>query len=135
MIASLDPSLVLPEGCARDALYAFAHTMLETDRMEQAVQAFRVLVRFAPTDERAWLGLGACHEKLEQDDVASELYGAGAMVASPPSARCHLALARLARRRGDMLEAVEYIDAAGELASELDDRELSALVDYERRQS
>ncbi len=135
MISVLDSSQLLPEGRARDALYAFAHTMLEADRLEQAVQAFRVLVRFAPTDERAWLGLGACHERLEQEDVAEELYGAGSIVACPPSARCLLALARLARRRGDTQTALEHIEAASEITAGGEERELSALVEYERRQS
>lgn len=120
---------------ARDALYAFAYEMLEREQLLHALQGFRVLVRFAPTDERAWLGLAACHERLDQPDVAAELYGAGAMVAAPPSVRCHLALARIARSRGDSAEAEEHLETARRSADERDDADLQALVEHEWRQS
>jgi hypothetical protein len=122
------------EGRPREAIYAFAYTMLETDRIDEAVSAFRVLVRFAPTDERAWLGLGACHERLDQPDVAAELYGAGAVIASPPSARCHLALARVARASGEPIVAREHLELAATLI-EAGETELSAIVEDERRRA
>lgn len=132
MNAPLDDSMPI-DGRAREAIYSFAHTMLEADRLEPAVKAFRVLVRFAPTDERAWLGLAACHEKLGQDEVAAELYGAGAVVATPPSARCRIALARIARQHGDFTEADEHLEIAASLADAAGDTEVLALVRHERR--
>jgi tetratricopeptide (TPR) repeat protein len=99
-------------GPALEALYAIAYSFLDIERIEDAVRAFRVMVRFAPTDERAWLGLGTCHEKLGQEDIAAELYGAGSVVAEPPSARCLIALARLLRVAGDGASALEHVDHA-----------------------
>jgi hypothetical protein len=122
------------EGRPREALYAFAYTMLESQRLAEAVSAFRVLVRFAPTDERAWLGLGACHELLDQPEVAVELYGAGAVIAMPPSARCHLALARVARASGEASVALEHVELAATLVA-AGETELSAIVEDERRRT
>ena len=63
-----------------DSLYSVAYAFLEADRIRDATNAFRVMVRFAPLDERAWLGLGECHERVGELEIASELYGAGATV-------------------------------------------------------
>lgn len=113
------------DAAVKENLYAFAYTMLQADKLVVALKAFRVFVRFAPTDERSWLGLGACHEKLDQLDVAAELYGAGAMVSAPPSARCHLGLARLAE---ELAVRIEHLERARELAADDDDPSLAALV-------
>jgi Flp pilus assembly protein TadD len=121
------------DGRAREALYAFGFAMLESERLDDAVKAFRVFVRFAPTDERAWLGLGACHERLDQPDIAAELYGAGTVTATPPSARCHLALARIMRDQGDRSAAREHVDQAEALLG--NDAELSVILEGERRRA
>jgi Tfp pilus assembly protein PilF len=134
MTTSIDTLRMIPEGRARDAIYAFAFAMLRSEQLDPAVKAFRVLVRFAPTDERAWLGLAACHEKRGEPDVAEELYGAGAIVASPPSARCHLALARIVRARGEGDLAREHLETACGLVDS-DDAELVTLLEHERHSS
>lgn len=103
-----------------DGLYAVAHRFLEAGTVVDALRAFRVMVRFAPTDERGWLGLGTCHEQLADDEVAAELFGAGALVSSPPSARCLLALSRLRAREGDWRSSRELLDDARSIAADSD---------------
>lgn len=103
-----------------EGLYAVAYGLLDTGRVADAVHAFRVMVRFSPSDERGWLGLANCHEELGDDDVAAELLGAGALVSSPRSARCLVALARLRTREGDRCAAAELLDEALIVAEEAD---------------
>ena len=99
-----------PEGSrAIEAIYAIGHTLLEQQRAVEAAKVFRVMLRLVPTDERGWLGLGACHEELDDLDIASELYGTGWTVAQPPSARCLSALSRVVRLLGDATTANEYL--------------------------
>jgi hypothetical protein len=113
------------EPKARENLYSFAYTMLQSDQVLAAMKAFRVFVRAAPTDERAWLGLAACHETLQQNDIAAELYGAGAVIAEPPSVRCYLGASRLA---ADDDVALELLQRAGTIAENSGDDELRRLV-------
>lgn len=134
VFAPIDISRPTPSPRALEALYAAAFMFLDADRVEDATNAFRVMVRLAPTDERAWLGLGACHERRDEEDIAAELYGAGSLVASPPSPRCLLALARLERARGDGHLADEHVTDAHALAHSLEDAELIELVALERRE-
>ncbi len=120
-------------GRTLEALYAVAYTFLENERTEDATKAFRVMVRVAPTDERAWLGLGACHEKLGQEGIASELYGAGSLVTQPKSARCLVALARILRQAGDDVSADEHIEHALALCDTNDDDALGLSIRREWR--
>ncbi len=128
---NFDASAVLT-GRPLEAVYAFAWTLLDGHRLLDATKAFRVLVRYAPSDERSWLGLGACHEELGQDDIARELYGAGSLVSSPRSVRCLLAAARLQRRCGERATSDDLIAEAWSLADDLEDDDLRALVERER---
>jgi len=98
-----------PDGSrAIEAIYAIGHTLLEQQRAIEAAKVFRVMLRLVPTDERGWLGLGACHEELDDLEIASELYGTGWTVAQPPSARCLSALSRVVQLLGDTATANEY---------------------------
>lgn len=99
-----------------DGLYAVAYRFLECGDVNGALHAFRVMVRFAPTDERGWIGLGSCHEQRGEPEVATELFGAGAVASS--SARCLIALARLRATDGDHAAAIDLLDDARELAEE-----------------
>ena len=108
-----------PEGSrAIEAIYAIGHTLLEQQRAVEASKVFRVMLRLVPTDERGWLGLGACHEELDDLDIASELYGTGWTVAQPPSARCLSALSRVVRLLGDATTANEYFAESLVVANE-----------------
>jgi tetratricopeptide (TPR) repeat protein len=133
--STIDIGKVIPQGRALEAIYAVAYTMLEAQRLHEATAAFRVMVRFAPTDERGWLGLGKCHEEVGQSDIAAQIYGAGSLATSPPSSRCLVARARLDREIGDLAEADELLDEALGLAEASGDSELEEQIRKERRLS
>ncbi len=75
-----------PEALRRvvDGLYATGYWLFGEERYADAGAIFRVMIRIAYQDERGWLGLGACHEAIEQADIALEMYGTGRRVASRP---------------------------------------------------
>lgn len=100
-------SATTPPSRAIEAIYAIGHALLEQQRALEAVSVFRVMLRLAPADERAWLGLASCHEEMDDLSIAAELYGAGYAAAQPPSAKCLSELARLMRLSGDAAMANE----------------------------
>jgi tetratricopeptide (TPR) repeat protein len=121
---------------AVEAIYATAHWLLARERPADAAKVFRVMLRVAPRDERAWLGLGECHERIDQLRIAAELYGAGSVIAGDArsvSVRCLLARARTMGKLGRSGEIDRILDAAERAASEQDDDSLVALVASERR--
>lgn len=122
------------EDAARavESLYALGHWLVTQDRFHDAAVVFRLMLRAAPTDDRGWLALGLCHERLGQPEVALELYGGGA-VAAEPSARCHLARFRVLWDLDRLHEADEAIEIAREVAEQGDDDDLVAQIDAERR--
>jgi hypothetical protein len=125
-----------PPGRARaiEAIYAAGHHLLSQERPRDAAKVFRLMLKVAPHDERGWLGLGQCHEKAMQPHVACELYGAGSVVTAntgTASVRCLLARARILKALGR--DPDDALQAADEVAYELDDEELIALVTNERR--
>ena len=89
------------------------------------------MIHLAPRDERGWLALGACHEAMDQHDIALELYAAAVSVAQT-APRCELARARIFRQRGRDREARDSIEEAARIADELRDDELRRLVAAER---
>jgi Flp pilus assembly protein TadD len=99
---------VSTDSRAIEAIYAIGHALLEQARATEAAKVFRVMLRLVPTDERSWLGLGACHEELDELEIAADLYGAGWTIAQPASASCLSALSRLLRAMGDTALADEY---------------------------
>lgn len=128
------PAAPPSEAMAVEALYAMGHSLHAQDRFAESAAVFRIMLKVAPADERSWLGLGECHERLGQLDVALELYGAGT-IANEDAARCELARARVLREMGDGRDADEAFDAAAEIAERIGDRGLSRLVEQERRAS
>lgn len=118
-------------GTEVEALYAVAYSFLDMERLASALHAFRVMVRFAPTDERAWLGLGACHEGFGQEDIALELYGAGSLVSEPPSSRCLIALARVLREGGDHAAACEHVERALTICDETHDHAFARQINQD----
>ncbi len=119
---------------AIEALYATAFWLIGERRFQDAAEVLRVMARFAPADERAWLALGTCHEGLHQTTIALEMYGVGRVLAGP-SVRCEIARVRLLRRLGRDGEADDVLDQAATLAEDVGDDELDALVRAERRAS
>jgi len=117
-----------------EALYATGHWLLSADRVADGACVFRAMALLAPTDERAWLGLGACHEALDQPDVALEMYGTGAMLGRP-AVRCDIARVRLLRASDRGAEAAIILEHAAASAASSDDETLVELVLAERRAS
>jgi tetratricopeptide (TPR) repeat protein len=110
-----------------EAIYAAGHWLLEQEQPANAAKVFRVMLHVAPRDERAWLGLGECHERIGQHRIALELYGAGSVVAGP-SARCQIARGRALRALDRDDEASEAFELAMQLADACDDEPLFVLA-------
>jgi hypothetical protein len=119
-----------PSPAALEALYATGHWLYSRDRFAHAQSVFRAMLHIAPDDERGWLGLGACHEALDQEDIALEIYVAAVGAAVAP--RCELARARILRRRGLEVEAYRAVEQAARIAEHQRDDELRQLVAAER---
>jgi Flp pilus assembly protein TadD len=119
---------------AVDALYAVGHWLYNQDRFADAIRVFRAVLRVAPRDERGWLALGACHEALDQHDVALELYDQARRTAEA-APRCNMARARVLRARGMEADARESLEEAARVADQLDDDEVRALLVAERLRS
>ncbi|HKO52312.1 MAG TPA: hypothetical protein VJV79_31605 [Polyangiaceae bacterium] len=117
-------------GDSVEKLYGVGFWLYSQERYADAALAFRTLLRAAPSDERGWLALGACHEKIEQPRIALELYAWGAE-AAPGSVRCHLARARLLARLERDSDAVAAVATALNVAEETRDEELIRLVQTE----
>lgn len=111
---------------AAEGLYACGHSLFSQERYADAATVFRALAAAVPSDERGWLGLGACHEAIDQGWMAIELYRTGEELAR--SARCAIARARANVAKGD--EADEALDTAETLAC--GDDELEEMVRKER---
>jgi hypothetical protein len=115
-----------------DALYYVGHKLLADGRPVDAAVVFRAMLMTSAGDERAWVGLGACHEALDQLDLAREMYGTGRVLAKP-AGRCEIGLLRLARSAGDGDLVASCLDRASDIAAETEDPELAQLVRYERQ--
>jgi tetratricopeptide (TPR) repeat protein len=134
---ALPHSTVSPEATrarALDALYAAGHWLLTRERVLDAASVFRGMLVLAPEDERGWLALGACHEALEQTDLALDIYGA-AQALKPSRVRIRLARARALEKAGREDEAEDARVAAEEVAMVAGDESLLALVAAERAAS
>jgi Tfp pilus assembly protein PilF len=107
-------TLDLDREGACNALYAAGHHLLNRHRVDDAAVLFRTMLLADSTDERGWLALGACHERLDQDSMAEELYNAGAQIARS-RVRCLVAVARLLRK-GEHERADEALEIARDLA-------------------
>jgi hypothetical protein len=115
-----------------NALYAAGFYLLERDRVDDAAVLFRTMLLADAGDERGWLALGTCHERLEQDAMAEELYSAGAQIARS-RVRCLIAVSRLFTKLGDD-RADEALDAAIDLAA-TDEEEEIVMLEKRRRLS
>jgi tetratricopeptide (TPR) repeat protein len=115
-----------------EAIYAAGHWLLEQELPEKAAKVFRVMLHAAPGDERGWLGLGQCHERIGQHRIALEIYGAGS-VAAGPSPRCEIARGRALRALDRDDEADDAFENAMTLADAPDDEAVLAMARAGRR--
>lgn len=122
--------MTTPNVLGVEALYALGHWLLSSARTEDAAIVFRTLVVSAPEDERGWLAMGVCHEKLGQLEVARHIYSS-ARITVPASCRCQFALARLCRILGDE-SAPDELEKAEAIAEEQGDDECIAMIQNER---
>ncbi len=112
------------------AIYTKGKQLLECSKHRDAAVVFRLMVYVAPADERGWLGLGLCHEGLNQELVARELYSLGASATS--SAKCFLACARLLARSDQSDLAQEQFEKAIHFATEREEWDIVSLATKEK---
>lgn len=117
---------------AVEGLYVTGHWLLRLGRHREAAAVVRAMVRLSPRDERGWLALGACHEGVEQLDLALEMYGVGCVVAAP-APRCELARARALRALGMRAECLEAYERAARAAERAGEDDVAELIEHERR--
>jgi len=121
-----------PQQQAVDILYTTGFELHAQERYRDAAQVFQIMLQAAPTDERGWMALADCHEKLGQRYIALELFSAGT-IAAEPAPRCMLSRFRILYDLNRSQEADEAYDAALELAAAADDDDLTNLIQNERR--
>jgi tetratricopeptide (TPR) repeat protein len=119
---------------AIDGLYAVGHWLLEQERNADAMDVFRAMLIAAPEDERGWLGLGECHDRLAEHEKAAVLYALAAQ-ATPDAYRCVLARARVLRRLDAVDRADEAFAEAIERALASGEEEIAARIHSEWRMS
>src|SRR5258708_29007729 len=117
---------------AVEILYTTGFQLHAQARYCDAAQVFQIMLQAAPTDERGWLALADCHEKLGQRSIALELFSAGT-VAADPAPLCMLSRFRLLYDLNRSQEADEAFGAALELAAEAGDEDLTKVIQHERR--
>ncbi len=117
---------------AVEILYTTGFQLHAQERYRDAAQVFQIMLQAAPTDERGWLALADCHEKIGQRHIALELFSAGT-IAAQPAPRCMLSRFRLLYDLNRSQDADEAFEAALELAGAADDEELTKLVQSERK--
>lgn len=117
---------------AIDALYATGYSLHEQGRHRDASLVFRTMITLAPRDERGWVALGDCQERLGRPRIALELYALGC-VAAAPAPRCELARARSLRAVDRNDEADEALERAIRAAETLGINSLLVLANDERR--
>ncbi|MCL2448506.1 MAG: hypothetical protein FWD17_06125 [Polyangiaceae bacterium] len=115
---------------AAEGLYSAARWLLCHGRHREAAAVARAMVRLAAGDERGWLALGACHEGIEQPEIALEIYGVGRAVARP-APRCEMARARLLLALGRDDEGHHAYALASQAAATAGDDDLCHLIEHE----
>jgi tetratricopeptide (TPR) repeat protein len=128
-LIQLDTSEMRP---AIEALYRKGFELHARERYAEASAVFRAMLRAAPTDERGWLALGDCHEKLGQHRIALELYSAGT-IAAEPAPRCSLSRFRALYDLNCKSAAESAYDHSLQIAKSLQDGALISTIQNERR--
>ena len=114
-----------------EALYQKGFRLHADERYEEAAAVFRAMLRAAPTDERSWLSLGECHEKLGQPRIALELYSAGT-IAAEPAPRCLLSRFRALYDLNRKSHAELAFEKALQIATSRHDDALVCILENER---
>src|SRR4029077_18666198 len=120
-VTRITPGAPHSRSRAIEAIYATAHWLLAREHARDAAKVFRFMLQIAPRDERGWLGLGECHERIDQPRVAAELFAAGSVIAAPPgrvSVRCLVARARTMAKLGRSGDVEWTLNTAERAATE-----------------
>lgn len=64
-----------------ESLYATAYWLYQQLRVEKAIPIFLAMIQIDASDERGWIGLGACNECLDNNATAQFVYEAGLLKA------------------------------------------------------
>ncbi len=115
-------------GHTLEALYAAGHWLVEQDRPRQAISLFRTMLLVDARDERGWLALATCHEKLDEPEKALALCQLALSACDGKAVRCTIARARLHRTLGDREEALAAYGEAARIAESIGDDELAAII-------
>lgn len=118
-----------------DALYFVGHWLIEQDRFDDAKHLFRTMVHLVPTDERGWLGLGHCHERMNEVEIAAKLYALVPQAACSSQVRAAVALGRALRKLQRDAEADEAYARAADLVDAVEQPELALLIALEAQVS
>ncbi len=113
-----------------DALYQTGCWLRAQGRNQDALHVFRTMLLVAPEEERGWLALGLTHEDLGERQKAAALYEL-ATRASKMAMRCRIALARILRDDGLEDRANELFAEAAQLADEVSEGEVHAILAQE----
>lgn len=120
-----------PNAQTLDALYAVGHRLVAQDRARDAISLFRTMLLVDARDERGWLALATCHEKLDEPEKAIALCLLASSACEGKALRCAVARARLLNAIGEQEESrLAYVDAA-RMAESLADDEMVALIALE----
>jgi tetratricopeptide (TPR) repeat protein len=114
-----------------EALYAAGLWLIEQRRHADAKEVFRAMLFAAPEDERGWLALGTCHEACGEIEQAFKLFSL-APSACGKALRCNVAKARILSAQGRTDLAIELYEQTAQLAEQLDDGDIAAIVTAER---
>lgn len=117
-----------PTAQTLDALYAIGHRLIGQDRCRDALSLFHTMLLVEPRDERGWLALASCHEKLDEPEKAIALCELASSACEGKALRCAVALARLHKTRGDDDEAAATYEEAARIADVLDEPEMATLI-------
>lgn len=115
-----------------EILYQRGFRLYTLGQYAEATDFFRAMLHAAPTDERGWLALGDCHERLGQERVALELYSAGS-IAAHPAPRCLISRFRALYDVNRPLDAQVAYDEAMQIAVFRGDEVLVSILEEERR--
>ena len=92
-----------------DAIYAVGHLLFQAEDFVRAADVFRFLLLAEPDRTGTWLALGACHERLDEHDLAGALYETGFRIDNQ-AVELGLLAARARARTGDRQRARELLD-------------------------
>ncbi|MFO0675624.1 MAG: hypothetical protein U0169_03760 [Polyangiaceae bacterium] len=115
-----------------EAVYAAGHWLYLREAYDDAACLFRVMIQLAPTEERGWVGLGACHEQLGQPTVALQMYAAASAI-TDPGVLARIARARLLREMGRTASADDALDDAADVARDRGSESMNRLALRELR--